>query len=95
MAGGTPANPATPVLRPCPNLARSEFMAEDRLSNIDEFVLTLIVKVLYERPGMTSDQIAKVASNKTARRIDSLLRPSPSGGLSPRVLPRCPGQWPG
>jgi hypothetical protein len=45
-------------------------MAEERLPNIDEFVLTLIVKVLYERPGMTAAQIAKAASKRAARRVD-------------------------
>jgi hypothetical protein len=70
MAGGTPANPATPVHRPSPRLSANRIHGTGALQNIDEFVLTLIVTVLYEMPGMTSAQIAKVASNRTARRID-------------------------
>jgi hypothetical protein len=45
-------------------------MAEERLLSVDEFLLTLIVKVMHESPDLTAAAIARLVSNRTARRVD-------------------------
>jgi hypothetical protein len=45
-------------------------MAGERLLGIDEFLLTLIVRVMYQCPAMTSAQIARLATNRSAHRVD-------------------------
>jgi hypothetical protein len=69
-------------------------MAGERLLPIDEFLLTLIVKVLYQSPGMTSGQIATMATNRSAHRIDrrnvdGVLTRLAGGVVSVAGIPRC------
>lgn len=60
-------------------------MADERLLSVDEFLLTLIVKVMYQSPNLTSTQVARLATNRSAhpvgrRKVDAILTQL-SGGL--------------
>ena len=69
-------------------------MAEESLLSVDEFLLTLIVTVMYESPPMTSVQIALAATNRSTRRVDrrqveTLLGSLGGGFVSVAGMPRC------
>jgi hypothetical protein len=69
-------------------------VADERLLSVDEFLLTLIVTVMYESPDMTAAQIAKLATNRSARQVDgrsveAILTPLAGGVVSVAGVPRC------
>jgi hypothetical protein len=69
-------------------------MADERLQNVNEFLLTLIVRVMYERAGMTASEIAKRATKRIARKVDqrsveTILAQIAGGVVSVAGLPRC------
>ena len=60
-------------------------MADQSLLRVDEFLLKLVVRVMYLSPAMTSAQIAKLASDRSAhqvsrRKVEAMLT-SLAGGL--------------
>ena len=69
-------------------------MADERLLSVDEFLLTLIVKVMYERADMTATEIAKVATKRIAQKVDkrgveTILTQIAGGVVSVADVPRC------
>jgi hypothetical protein len=67
-------------------------MADERLLNIDEFLVKLIVTVMHDGRPMTAAEVAKAASKSSARKVDrrtveAMLR-SASGELV--ILPDVP-----
>jgi hypothetical protein len=69
-------------------------MADERLLGVDEFLLSLIVTVLYESPAMTAAEIAKAATIKRGRRVErrsveAILRPLAGGFVAVAGVPRC------
>jgi hypothetical protein len=73
-------------------------MADERLLNIDEFLLSQIVRVLYDGRAMTAAEIASAASRRSHRKIDrrnveKILMPLAGGvvtvsGMPPRMVLR-------
>ena len=68
-------------------------MADERLLNVDEFLLTLIVTIMSESPAMTAAEIAKLARNRTARQVDkgrveAILRQLAGGFVTVPGVPR-------
>lgn len=69
-------------------------MADERLQNVNEFLLTLIVRVMYERSNMTATEIAKLATRRIAWKVDkgsveTILTQIAGAVVSAAGVPRC------
>jgi hypothetical protein len=67
-------------------------MADERLVAGDEFLLTLVVKVIHDCPGSTAAEIARLATIRSARHLDrrkveAILRPLAGGYVSVSGVP--------
>lgn len=69
-------------------------MKDERLLSIDEFLLRLIVTVMHDGRAMTAGEIAKAASQRSARRVDrrsvdAILKPLVGGVVTVAGIPAC------
>jgi hypothetical protein len=69
-------------------------MADERLLSIDEFLLKLIVTVMRDGRAMTAGEIAKLASQRSVRRVDrrsveAILKPLTGGVVTLADVPPC------